>query len=119
MLLSLASLVAAAAGGPTAAGADGPARFGQYYSGPPCLASQVDRTWSQFQVNLGADLTLIAGQLMATTAGGAILVGRDDRALELLTNASRADWLLDYPLLDGGVGVWGRQIGRASCRERV
>jgi hypothetical protein len=111
------SLVAAAAIGPPASGADGPARFGQYYSGPPCFASQVDRTWSQFQVNLGSDLTLIAGQLMATTAGGVILVGRDDRALELLTNASRADWLLDYPLLDGGVGVWGRPILGPGCIE--
>jgi hypothetical protein len=117
MLLSLASLVAAAAGGPAAAGVDVPGRFGQYYSGPPCLASQIDRTWSQFQVNLGSDLTLIAGRLMATTTGGAILVGGDDRALELLTNASRADWLLDYPLLDDGVGVWGRPILGPGCIE--
>ena len=95
------------------------ARFGQYYSGPPCLVSQgqVDRTWSQYQVNLGSDPVLTAGRLMATTAGGAVLVSRDDRDIELLTNASRADWLLDYPLLEDGVGVWGRPILGPGCIE--
>ena len=107
-------------GAPGAARADeAPARFGQYYSGPPCLVSQgqVDRTWSQYQVNLGSDPVLTAGRLMATTAGGAVLVSSDDRDIELLTNASRADWLLDYPLLEDGVGVWGRPILGPGCIE--
>jgi len=95
----------------------GPARFGQYYSGPPCLASHVDRTFSQFQVNLASDAVLVPGHLMATTEGGVILVGADDRDIELLTNASRADWLLDYPLLDEGVAVWGRPIFGPGCIE--
>ncbi|HEV8199865.1 MAG TPA: hypothetical protein VGS03_07585 [Candidatus Polarisedimenticolia bacterium] len=109
------------AAGPAAgssAAAEGPARFGQYYSGPPCaVTSPVDRTWSQFQVNLGSAPILTAGRLTATTAGGAILVGGDDRDIELLTNASRADWLLDYPLLDDGVAVWGRPILGPGCTE--
>ena len=118
-LFASAAVLSAAVAPPAAIAADGSARFGQYYSGPPCLdgAGQVDRTWSQFQVNLGSDPVLTAGRLTATTAGGAVLVGSDDRNIELLTNASRADWLLQYPLLDDGVGVWGRPILGPGCIE--
>lgn len=119
ILFASAAALAGAGAPPGALAADESARFGQYYSGPPCLdgAGQVDRTWSQFQVNLGSAPVLTAGRLMATTAGGAVLVGSDDRNIELLTNASRADWLLQYPLLDGGVGVWGRPILGPGCIE--
>ena len=41
----------------------------------------------------------------------------EERGIELLTNASRADWLLDYPLLEEGVGVWGRPILGPGCIE--
>jgi hypothetical protein len=116
VLPAVLALASFSAGG-AARAADAPARFDQYYSGPPCAASSFDRTWSQFQVNLGSEPILTAGRLAATTAGGAILVGRDDRDIELLTNASRADWLLDYPLLDDGVAVWGRPILGPGCTE--
>jgi len=64
LMLALAGSGLASVG---AVAAQAPARFGQYYSGPPCQASLVDRTFSQFQVNLGADSVLVPGRLMATT----------------------------------------------------
>ncbi|HKQ96889.1 MAG TPA: hypothetical protein VJV75_03325 [Candidatus Polarisedimenticolia bacterium] len=92
-------------------------RFGQYYSGPPCPFTRVDRTWSQFQVNLGEQLVLLPGRLTASTDGGVMLQAEDSRTVELLTNASRADWLLDYPLLDDEVGVYGHPILGEGCTE--
>lgn len=113
LLLGAAGVI----GAPQALAADAPGRFGRYFSGPPCLASPVDRTWSQFQVNLGDQPVLVPGRLMATTAGGVMLLGDDQRSIELLTNASRADWLLDYPLLDDGVGVYAHPILGPGCIE--
>ncbi len=52
-----------------------PHRFGLYYSGPPCAYSQVDRTFSQFQVNLDPDRELLEGRLGAAGDGRAVLEG--------------------------------------------
>lgn len=92
-----------------------PQRFGLYYSGPPCPEAEVDRTFSQFQVNLGVQPELLEGRLSAAADGRALLDGWSGRGVELLSNASRADWLLDYPLLDAGAGVWGRSIFGPGC----
>jgi len=116
--LMTCTLVLVAGGlAPGIARAAAPDRFATYYPGPPCAASVVDRTWSQFQVNLGTETVLVPGRLMASTEGGVVLVGDDERRIKLLTNASRADWLLDYPLLDTGVGVWGRPTLGPGCIE--
>lgn len=110
IILSLACFVPALAGEHAS-----PQRFGLYYSGPPCADSQVDRTFSQFQVNLDPDPELLVGRLGAAPDGSALLEGGGGRGVELLSNASRADWLLDYPLLDSGTGVWGRPIFGPGC----
>jgi len=95
-----------------------PSRFGLYYSGPPCPGMQVDRTFSQFQVNLGAGQELLTGRLGSGPDGLAVLVAAAGRRIELLSNASRADWLLSYPFIDDGVGVWGRPILGAGCETQ-
>jgi len=116
-LAPVAAPAAAPAPAAPALAAVAPERFARYYPGPPCPASRVDRTWSQFQVNLGNEAVLVPGMLMASTEGGVVLVGDDQRPIELLTNASRADWLLDYPFLDTGVAVWGQPTLGPGCIE--
>ncbi len=90
-------------------------RFGLYYSGPPCTEARVDRTYSQFQVNLAPEPTLVRGRLRAGEDGAVFLSGGGDRGVKLLTNASRADWLLTYPLIESEVGVWGHPILNSDC----
>jgi hypothetical protein len=107
-------------GGPTgdasASGDPGlPVSFGLYYSAPPCAEMPVDRTYSQFQVNLEREGTLLEGVLRAGSGGRSLLLGDNARTVELLTNASRADWLLSYPFLGEGAGVWGRPILGPDC----
>lgn len=97
------------------AGKGAPERFGLYYSGSPCAGGHIDRTYSQFQVNLGREPRLLRGRLLAGPDGEARLVREGGVPLRLLTNASRADWLLSYPLIGGEVGVWGRPILRPDC----
>jgi hypothetical protein len=97
------------------AAAQTPAHFGLYYSGPPCAAVRIDRTFSQFQVNLAEEAELVRGRLRAGPDGEAVLVGGGSRPVRLLSNASRADWLLSYPLLEEEVGVWARPILQADC----
>lgn len=92
-----------------------PSRFGLYFSGPPCPEVQVDRTFSQFQVNLGGEIELVRGRLSAGAGGEAVLVKEGGLGIELLSNASRADWLLSYPFIEEGVGVWGRPILGPGC----
>ncbi|MGH9750689.1 MAG: hypothetical protein ACRD6R_12295 [Candidatus Polarisedimenticolia bacterium] len=92
-----------------------PGKFGLYYSGGPCSYTEVDRTYSQFQVNLGESPVLIEGRLVAGPDGEAVLLRPDGGTLRLLTNASRADWLLTYPLMRDGVAAWGREILRPDC----
>jgi hypothetical protein len=120
VVFTFATGLARAADGSSLAAAFAPAApgtFARYYPGPPCAASRVDRTWSQFQVNLGNESVLVPGRLMASTEGGVVLVGEDERPIRLLTNASRADWLLDYPFLDAGVAVWGQPTLGPGCIE--
>jgi hypothetical protein len=117
----LAPLLVALGAGP-APGREGPppdsrapAGFGLYYSGPPCREAGVDRTFSQFQVNLAADPVLVSGRLGAAADGAALLAPGAGPAIRLLSNASRGDWLLSYPRADEGVGVWGRPILGPGC----
>ena len=99
----------------TAGGVGAPDRFDAYYSGPPCPAGHVDRTFSEFQVNLAAEEVMLSGDLVAGRNGEAMLA-RDGRPpVRLVTNASRADWLLSYPLMMNQVGIWGRPILLQDC----
>src|SRR2546428_1387348 len=96
-----------------------PSRFGLYYSVPPCPEVQVDRTYSQFQVNLARDPELLKGRLIGGPDGVAVMARDARQGIELLSNASRADWLLSYPFIDDGVGVWGRPILGAGCQTQA
>src|SRR3989442_7881371 len=96
-------------------GASPPSRFGLYYSGPPCPEGQVDRTYSQFQVNLARKPELMVGKLAGGTDGAAVMVRDAGQGIDLLSNASRADWLLSYPFIEDGIGVWGRPILGPGC----
>src|SRR2546422_4647 len=95
-----------------------PSRFGLYYSGPPCPEVQVDRTYSQFQVNLARDPELLKGRLIGGPDGVAVMARDARQGIELLSNASRADWLLSYPFIEDGIGVWGRPILGPGCETR-
>jgi len=95
--------------------ASAPGHFDPYYSGPPCPDSHIDRTYSQFQVNLGDEPRLFSGILRSDAEGGARLLEAQGRTIELVSNSSRAEWLLGYPLLEGKVGVWARPILRPDC----
>jgi hypothetical protein len=112
MLAATPILAAALAGVPHP---PAPGKFGLYYSGGPCSFTEVDRTYSQFQVNLGDTPVLIRGRLVAGPDGEAVLVRPDGGGMRLLTNASRADWLLGYPLMQEEVAAWGREILRPDC----
>src|SRR3989454_8490206 len=92
-----------------------PSRFGLYYSGPPCPEVQVDRTYSQFQVNLAREPELLKGRLIGGPEGVAVIARDAGQGIELLSNASRADWLLSYPFIEDGIGVWGRPILGPAC----
>lgn len=92
-----------------------PEHVGIYYSGPPCSASEIDRTYAQFQVNLAPEPRLEQGVLLSGPTGEAVLLRGPRQALRLLSNASRADWLLAYPMTEEPVAVWGRPILEADC----
>ena len=92
-----------------------PSRVALYYPGPPCELSHIDRKFSQFQVNLDAEMVLGVGRLTSGESGAARLVNESGREIELRSNASRADWLLSYPLTGEGVGVWGRPVLGPGC----
>jgi hypothetical protein len=92
-----------------------PLRFASYYSGPPCPISQADRTFSQFQVNLSPEEGALSGDLVADENGEALLARDGQPPVRLVTNASRADWLLSYPLLMNEVGILGHGILRPDC----
>jgi len=92
-----------------------PDRFAAYYSGPPCPTSQADRTYSQFQVNLSAEQAMLSGDLVAGENREALLLREGLPPIRLVTNASRADWLLSYPLIMNQVGIWGHGILRPDC----
>ncbi len=94
---------------------ESPDSFGLYYSGPPCSLGLVDRTFSQFQVNL-AEQDMLEGFLVSTPDGEAVLERDGLQPVRLVTNASRADWLLSYPLIMGEIGVWGRTILGSDCK---
>ena len=93
-----------------------PNRFGLYYSGPPCPEVQVDRTYSQFQVNLARESELLEGRLIGGPEGVAVIARDAGQGIELVSNASRADWLLSYPFIEDGIGVWGRPILGPRCQ---
>jgi hypothetical protein len=98
-----------------APGLDFPDRFAAYYSAPPCPINRVDRTYSQFQVNLLPEEGMLSGNLVAGESGEALLARDGQPPVRLVTNASRADWLLSYPLIMNDVGIWGRGILRSDC----
>ncbi len=96
----------------------GPARpehLGLYYSGPPCAAAQIDRTFSQFQVNLAPEEQILTGTLRGGPGNEAVLELDGPRDVDLVSNASRADWLLAYPYVQDGAGVLGRPTLRPDC----
>ncbi len=95
-----------------------PGRFAPYSAGNPCMDVGVDRSYTQFQVNLADEHALLEGRLHAGPRGAALDVGDSGRRIELVTNASMADWLFAYPFLDGVVGVWGRPILQDDCSLR-
>src|SRR3989442_12272713 len=92
-----------------------PNRFGLYYSGPPCPEVQVDRTYSQFQVNLAREPELLEGRLIGGPEGVAVIARDSGKGIELLANSSRAAWLLSYPFIEDGIGVEGAPIRRPGC----
>jgi hypothetical protein len=92
-----------------------PRRFSLYHSGPPCLTNHIDKTFAQFQVNLGPGRAMFRGRLRSGSEGEALLVDGAERAIRLHSNASMADWLLTYPHATEDVAVWGRQILRSDC----
>jgi len=94
-----------------------PERIALYYSGARCSATHVDRTYSSFQVNLDEQHRLLTGRL-ASQEGEAVLLSREAGPVRLVSNASRADWLLAYPLTGSEVGVWGRSIHGEDCARR-
>jgi len=95
-----------------------PDHFERYYSGPPCPEDTADRTFSQFQVNLTRRLETATGTLAAGAKGEAILRLDDGRHVQLVSNASRVDWLLAYPHLDTEMRVLGRSILASDCTVR-
>lgn len=96
--------------------ADTAAQFALYVSGAPCPEWEADRTFSQFQVNLGAETILLRGGLEGAGRGTeAALRAQDGRLVRLVTNASRADWLLTFPYVERGVAVLGRPVLRSDC----
>lgn len=92
-----------------------PDRFGIYYPEAPCPTAPVDRSFSQFQVNLAPEEEMLSGGLAAGKDGEAVLVRQGQPPVRLVSNASRADWLLSYPLLMDEVGIFGRGILRPDC----
>jgi hypothetical protein len=78
----------------------------------------VDRTFSQFQVNLAGEPELLKGRLVGGPEGVAVLAREAGQGIELLSNASRADWLLSYPFIEDGIGVWGRPILGPGCETQ-
>ncbi|MFQ5671338.1 MAG: hypothetical protein ACE5HD_12615 [Acidobacteriota bacterium] len=98
-----------------AGAAHAPGHLDPYYSGPPCQENHVDRSFSQFQVNLRPDREFKQGTLRAGTHGEAILVLDWNQELHLVSNASRADQILSYPFIETRVGVWGRAILDSDC----
>jgi len=101
---------------PPAMSIDPPSAFGAYYSGPPCPEAKIDRTFGQFQVNL-AEEALLHGYLISSENGEAILERNGRPPIRLVTNSSRADWLLAYPLITEEIGVWGRTILGGDCED--
>jgi len=92
-----------------------PERFALYYSGPPCAQTTIDRTYSQFQVNLGKETQFVQGRLRAGAGREAVLLDDTGREIRLVTNASRAEWLLTYPMIERPVGVWARAVVESDC----
>jgi hypothetical protein len=114
LVMTLGSALPAALSTEPAAGRQ-PDRFALYYSGPPCAGGPIDRTFSQFQVNMAGEPGLVAGRLRAAADGAAVLGTGGGRIVRLLSNASRGEWLLDYPFLGDGAGVWGRPVLGPDC----
>jgi hypothetical protein len=119
VVVGLAAAGAAALTACAAAAADpaSPLSFGVYVPGPPCPWMTPDRTYSQFQVNLGEEREVLEGQLASGADGAVLAVEGSGRLVRLVTNASKADWFLAYPFVDGPVGVWGRPILHPDCSE--
>ncbi|HKY31982.1 MAG TPA: hypothetical protein VJV23_05550 [Candidatus Polarisedimenticolia bacterium] len=113
--MALAAAPAALAGLPTTSPVTPiPERFGIHASGAPCSRVPLDRTYGQFQVNLGSEAEVVRGKLLRGEGGEAVLAGCDGRVM-LVTNASRADWLLTYPRIEGEVGVVARRVFESDC----
>src|SRR6266705_1573989 len=69
-----------------------PSRFGLYYSGPPCPGMQGDRTFSQFQVILGAGCETQEGSFYAEAVFPlGLLDGEIEAGLDLMRRPGVAD----------------------------